>query len=139
MRPEAVTATVLWTMTAWGVQLLAALRAMFAKNCTQITSEQVVQELLADANSQPRPRVLPPAAAPERKRKEKEKAFERLISLPSGQHQTRLAELAKRFDEPRSPFHNEIGVPIVRVGRREFECIGAIPPQDHPQARRLAT
>jgi uncharacterized Zn-finger protein len=29
-------------------------------------------------------------------------------------------------------FHNEIGVPIVRVGCREFECIGAIPPQDHP-------
>ena len=29
-----------------GVQLLAALRAMFAKNRTQITSEQVVQELL---------------------------------------------------------------------------------------------
>ena len=35
-----------------GVQLLAALRAMFAKSCTQITSEQVVQELLADPNSQ---------------------------------------------------------------------------------------
>ena len=35
-----------------GVQLLAALRAMFAKNRTQITSEQVVQELLADPNSQ---------------------------------------------------------------------------------------
>jgi uncharacterized Zn-finger protein len=29
-------------------------------------------------------------------------------------------------------FHNEIGLPIVRVGCREFECIGAIPPQDHP-------
>ena len=28
-------------------------------------------------------------------------------------------------------FHNEIGVPIVRVGCREFECIGAMPPQDH--------
>ena len=35
-----------------GVQLLAALRAMFAKNCTQMTSEQVVQELLADPDSQ---------------------------------------------------------------------------------------
>ena len=35
-----------------GVQLLGALRAMFAKNRTQITSEQVVQELLADPNSQ---------------------------------------------------------------------------------------
>jgi uncharacterized Zn-finger protein len=29
-------------------------------------------------------------------------------------------------------FHNEIGVPIVRVGCREFESIGAIPLQDHP-------
>ena len=35
-----------------GVQLLAALRAMFAKNRTQITSEQVVQELLADPDLQ---------------------------------------------------------------------------------------
>jgi uncharacterized Zn-finger protein len=29
-------------------------------------------------------------------------------------------------------FHNEIGVPIIRVGCREFKCIGAKPPQDHP-------
>ena len=29
-------------------------------------------------------------------------------------------------------FHNEIGVPIVRVGCHEFKCIGAKPPQDHP-------
>jgi uncharacterized Zn-finger protein len=28
-------------------------------------------------------------------------------------------------------FHNEIGVPIVRIGCHEFECIGE-PPQDHP-------
>ena len=35
-----------------GVQLLAALRAMFTKNRTEITSEQVVQELLADPDSQ---------------------------------------------------------------------------------------
>ena len=34
-----------------GVQLLAALRAMFTKNRREITSEQVVQELLADPNS----------------------------------------------------------------------------------------
>jgi Protein of unknown function (DUF3631) len=35
-----------------GVQLLPALRAMFAKDRTQITSEQVVQQLLADPDSQ---------------------------------------------------------------------------------------
>src|SRR5271168_713506 len=29
-------------------------------------------------------------------------------------------------------FHNEIGVPVIRVGCRELECIGALPPQDHP-------
>jgi hypothetical protein len=29
-------------------------------------------------------------------------------------------------------FHNEIKVPIVRIGCREFKCIGAKPPQDHP-------
>jgi uncharacterized Zn-finger protein len=29
-------------------------------------------------------------------------------------------------------FHNEAGVPTVRVGAREFMCIGAKPPFDHP-------
>ena len=29
-------------------------------------------------------------------------------------------------------FHNEVGVPIVRIGSREFKCIGDKPPQDHP-------
>ena len=35
----------------------------------------------------------------EHKRKEKEKAFESLISLPSEQQETRLGELAKRLDD----------------------------------------
>ena len=35
----------------------------------------------------------------EHKRKEKEKAFESLISLPNEQQETRLGELAKRLDE----------------------------------------
>jgi uncharacterized Zn-finger protein len=29
-------------------------------------------------------------------------------------------------------FHNEPGVSIVRIGCREFECIGDKPPQDQP-------
>ena len=29
-------------------------------------------------------------------------------------------------------FQNEVGVPIVRIGCREFTCIGDKPPQDHP-------
>ena len=35
----------------------------------------------------------------EHKRKEREKAFESLISLPSEQQETRLGELAKQLDE----------------------------------------
>jgi uncharacterized Zn-finger protein len=29
-------------------------------------------------------------------------------------------------------FHNQPGMPRVRVGAREFMCIGALPPFDHP-------
>ena len=29
-------------------------------------------------------------------------------------------------------FHNEGGVSMVRIGCREFKCIGDKPPQDHP-------
>ena len=43
----------------------------------------------------------------ERNRKEKEKAFERLISLPSEQHEARLAELAKRLDKDLAAVRND--------------------------------
>jgi hypothetical protein len=43
----------------------------------------------------------------ERKRKEKEKTFERLIGLPREQHQARLAELAKRLDEDLAAVRND--------------------------------
>ncbi|NJL08078.1 MAG: zinc-finger domain-containing protein [Methylacidiphilales bacterium] len=29
-------------------------------------------------------------------------------------------------------FHNGPGVPVIEVGAREFMCIGAPPPYDHP-------
>ena len=29
-------------------------------------------------------------------------------------------------------FHNTAGVSSVRIGAREFQCIGALPPFDHP-------
>lgn len=29
-------------------------------------------------------------------------------------------------------FHNELGVRTVEVGSKEFMCIGALPPFDHP-------
>lgn len=29
-------------------------------------------------------------------------------------------------------FHNTAGVPAIAIGAREFMCIGALPPFDHP-------
>jgi uncharacterized Zn-finger protein len=29
-------------------------------------------------------------------------------------------------------FHNDLGVSVVQIGAREFMCIGATPPFDHP-------
>ena len=29
-------------------------------------------------------------------------------------------------------FHNSAGVPRIEIGVKEFECIGALPPFDHP-------
>ena len=29
-------------------------------------------------------------------------------------------------------FHNDLGVPVIKVGAHEFMCIGAKPPFDHP-------
>lgn len=29
-------------------------------------------------------------------------------------------------------FHNSVGVPVIEIGVREFMCVGAKPPFDHP-------
>lgn len=29
-------------------------------------------------------------------------------------------------------FQNDMGVPVIEIGAREFKCIGARPPFDHP-------
>lgn len=29
-------------------------------------------------------------------------------------------------------FHNDTGVALIHIGAREFQCIGARPPHDHP-------
>lgn len=29
-------------------------------------------------------------------------------------------------------FQNQMGLPVIEVGAREFMCIGALPPFDHP-------
>jgi uncharacterized Zn-finger protein len=35
-------------------------------------------------------------------------------------------------DEIVPHFHNDPGVPVIEIGAREFMCIGATPPFDHP-------
>jgi uncharacterized Zn-finger protein len=29
-------------------------------------------------------------------------------------------------------FHNDVGVRSIEIGTREFQCVGALPPNDHP-------
>jgi hypothetical protein len=29
-------------------------------------------------------------------------------------------------------FHNDLGVPVIEIGAKKFMCMGALPPQDHP-------
>jgi uncharacterized Zn-finger protein len=29
-------------------------------------------------------------------------------------------------------FHNDSGVPVIEIGTKEFMCVGATPPFDHP-------
>ncbi|MBN8955136.1 MAG: zinc-finger domain-containing protein [Rhizobiales bacterium] len=29
-------------------------------------------------------------------------------------------------------FHNDAGIPVIEIGAREFKCVGARPPFDHP-------
>jgi len=39
----------------------------------------------------------------------------------------------KNMTEPVVPhFHNDIGVPVIEIGAKEFMCVGALPPFDHP-------
>lgn len=29
-------------------------------------------------------------------------------------------------------FHNDPGIRVIEIGAREFKCVGALPPNDHP-------
>jgi uncharacterized Zn-finger protein len=29
-------------------------------------------------------------------------------------------------------FKNDLGVPVIEIGAKEFKCVGASPPHDHP-------
>jgi uncharacterized Zn-finger protein len=40
-----------------------------------------------------------------------------------------IATTATRYPK----FHNDDGLPEIRIGAKEFHCIGVSPPHDHPQ------
>jgi len=71
-----------------------------------------------------------PAERVRRRRRSGRSLMEQLARVSKKLSSVGQIELLQMQSYPK--FHNEIGVPIVRVGCREFECIGAIPPQDHP-------
>jgi uncharacterized Zn-finger protein len=35
-------------------------------------------------------------------------------------------------EQSKPHFHNQPGAPVIRVRAKEFMCIGALPPMDHP-------
>ena len=56
-----------------------------------------------------------------------------MLIEPSLDDPSSLGRLTRALQMESYPkFHNEVGVPIVRIGCREFKCIGDKPPQDHP-------
>jgi uncharacterized Zn-finger protein len=51
-----------------------------------------------------------------------------MVRAPEGK-----IEVARTMAENVVPhFHNEPGVPVIEIGAREFMCVGAKPPFDHP-------
>jgi uncharacterized Zn-finger protein len=45
---------------------------------------------------------------------------------------TRISKRPAMTDHPVPHFHNDPGVPVIEIGAKEFMCIGATPPFDHP-------
>ena len=72
----------------------------------------------------------------ERKSKEKQKAFERLISLPSEQQETRLAELAKQFDEGVAAIRDDFTA-FVGMESRAFTDPWSVEPWPDPVETRV--
>jgi uncharacterized Zn-finger protein len=52
-----------------------------------------------------------------------------MVSARQSQQNRRNRVMAPR-QTPK--FHNDMGVPAIDIGAREFECTGALPPFDHP-------
>jgi uncharacterized Zn-finger protein len=43
-----------------------------------------------------------------------------------------LADSGNMADTIVPHFHNDLGVAVIEIGAREFMCVGALPPFDHP-------
>src|SRR5271169_6061862 len=73
----------------------------------------------------------------ERNRKEKEKAFERLIGLPREQHEARLAELAKRLDADLAAVRNDFSAFVGMVSEAASADSWNVEPWPEPVETRL--
>jgi hypothetical protein len=73
----------------------------------------------------------------ERNRKEKEKAFERLIGLPREQHEARLSELAKRLDEDLAAVRNDFSAFVGMAGAAASTDSWNVEPWPEPVETRL--
>jgi uncharacterized Zn-finger protein len=49
--------------------------------------------------------------------------------VPPNQQDRRESRMA---DHVVPHFHNDPGVPVIEIGAKEFMCVGATPPFDHP-------
>jgi hypothetical protein len=73
----------------------------------------------------------------ERNRKQKEKAFERSISLPSEQHEARIVELAKRLDEDLAAICNGFSASLAWRVTPPQQIPGMLSPGRKPVETRL--
>src|SRR5271170_6410735 len=42
------------------------------------------------------------------------------------------SEIEQMTDSVVPHFHNDLGVAVIEIGAKEFMCVGALPPFDHP-------
>src|SRR5207244_4406134 len=56
-----------------------------------------------------------------------------IVMVPQSQAQSQSLKTGRSMAENIVPhFHNEPGVSVIEIGAREFMCVGALPPLDHP-------
>ena len=56
--------------------------------------------------------------------------------VPTGRdylrRQSQQSEIEQMTDSVVPHFHNDLGVAVIEIGAKEFMCVGALPPFDHP-------